>query len=60
MRTAVVRVNVDPSGRLTPAQLSQGMTALLGLIGEIGAGVVENNLAAMPATRRQVELLIAE
>ena len=59
MRTAVVRVNVDPSGRLTPARLSQGMTALLGLAHELGADIVDNNLAAMPASRRVVELLIA-
>jgi hypothetical protein len=59
MRTAVVRVNVDPSGALTAAQLSQGMAALLGLVDELGAGVVENDLAAMPASRREVELLIA-
>ena len=58
MRTAVVRVNVDPSGALTAAQLSQGMAALLGLVDELGAGVVENDLAAMPASRREVELLI--
>jgi hypothetical protein len=59
MRTAVVRVNVDPSGLLTDGQLSQGMTALLGLAHELGAEVVENNLADMPASRREVELLIA-
>jgi hypothetical protein len=59
MRTAVVRVNVDPSGLLTAAQLSQGMTALLGLARELRAEVVENNLAAMPAGRREAELLIA-
>jgi len=58
MRTAVVRVNVDPSGALTAAQLSQGMAALLGLVDELGAGAVENDLAAMPASRREVELLI--
>lgn len=59
MRTAVVRVNVDPSGLLTPAQLNQGMTVLLGLAHDLGADVVDNNLAAMPASRREVELLIA-
>lgn len=59
MRTAVVRVNVDPGSVLTPAQLEDGMNELLGLGDEIGAGVVENNLAAMPANRREVELLIA-
>jgi hypothetical protein len=59
MRTAVVRVNVDPDSVHAPAQLREGMAALLELIGEIGADVVENDLAAMPAGRREVELLIA-
>jgi hypothetical protein len=59
MRTAVVRIDVDPSGVLTAAQLSQGMTALVGLVRELGADVVENNLAAMPPGRRAAELLIA-
>jgi hypothetical protein len=59
MRTAVVRVNVDPSGVLSATELSQGMTALLGLARELGADVVENDLAAMPVSRREVELLIA-
>ena len=58
MRTAVVRVNVDPESVLTPQQLHEGMARLLGLVGEIGADVVENNLAAMPANRREAELLI--
>ena len=59
MRTAVVRVNVDPGSVLTPAQLADGMGVLLALSDEIGAGVVENNLAAMPVGRREVQLLIA-
>jgi hypothetical protein len=59
MRTAVVRVNVDPDGEHAPARLREGMAALLELIGEIGADVVENDLAAMPVSRREVELLIA-
>lgn len=59
MRTAVVRVNVDPSGALTPAQLSQGMAALLRLVDEAGAELVETDLAAMPSARREAQLLIA-
>jgi hypothetical protein len=58
MRTAVVRVNVDPSGLLTAAQLDQGMSTLLGLADEVGAEVVQTALAAMPAARRKVQLLI--
>jgi hypothetical protein len=59
MRTAVVRVNVDPGRVLTPSQLSEGMGVLLGLSDEIGASVVENDLAAMPVGRREIQLLIA-
>ena len=58
MRTAVVRVNVDPSGLLTAAQLDQGIGTLLGLVDEGGAEVVQTTLAAMPARRREVQLLI--
>lgn len=59
MRTAVVRVNVDSAGLLTPAQLSQGMTALLKLADDVGAGVVENDLTTVPVARREVQVLIA-
>ena len=59
MRTAVVRVNVDPGRVLTPTQLGEGMGVLLGLSDEIGASVVENDLAAMPVGRREIQLLIA-
>ncbi|MEB3979902.1 hypothetical protein OQ968_01335 [Mycobacterium sp. 663a-19] len=59
MRTAVVRVNVDPGSVLTPEQLRDGMAALLELAGAAGVDVVENDLAAMPARRREVELLVA-
>lgn len=58
MRTAVVRVNVDPKSALSPAQLREGMTVLLALTGQMGAGVVENDLTAMPPDRREVQLLI--
>ena len=39
MRTAVVRVQVDPAGRLTPEQLTDGMTALRGLGDAAGIAV---------------------
>jgi hypothetical protein len=58
MRTAVVRVNVDPDNALAPAQLSEGMTALLRSVGDVGADVIVTDLAALPAGRREVELLI--
>lgn len=59
MRTAVVRVNVDPDSVLTSAQLRDGMAALLARVGAAGGDVVENDLASMPASRREVALLIA-
>lgn len=59
MRTAVVRVNVDPESGLTPAQLREGMAALHELAATAGADVVKNDLVTMPVRRREVELLIA-
>jgi hypothetical protein len=59
MRTAVVRVDVDPTARLTAAQLRDGMTALTEHAALAGADVIEGDLASMPAGRRQVEVLIA-
>ena len=58
MRTAVVRVNVDPESVSTAAQLRDGMAALLELGGAEGVDVVKNDLAAMPVSRREVELLV--
>ena len=59
MRTAVVRVGVDRAGELTPAQLTDGMARLRELAATAGIEVVENDLAALPPQRREVELLIA-
>jgi hypothetical protein len=58
MRTAVVRVNVDPDNALAPAQLSEGMAVLLGSVGDVGADVIVKDLGALTAGRREVELLI--
>jgi hypothetical protein len=58
MRTAVVRVGVDPAGELSPAQLDDGMARLRELAGPAGVEVVPNNLPTMPPPRREVELLI--
>lgn len=58
MRTAVVRVRVDQAGELTAEQLGAGMTELATLAAEAGAELIENNLAALPPSRREVELLM--
>ena len=58
MRTAVVRVDVDPSGDLSPEQLGAGVAVLRALAEAAGVDVVDNNLAAMPRGRREAEFLI--
>ena len=58
MRTAVVRVQVDPAGRLTPEQLTGGMAALHGMTDAADIDVLQNNIAEMPPSRREVELLM--
>jgi len=58
VRTAVVRVDVDPTGRLTPEQLTAGLAVLRDLAGQAGIELVATDVAAMPVGRRQVRLLI--
>ena len=58
MRTAVVRVRVDPGGQLTGAQLTDGIVNLRDFATPAGIDVLDNNLAAMPAGRREVEMLM--
>ncbi|MFV8050554.1 hypothetical protein [Mycobacterium sp. 48b] len=59
MRTAVVRVGVDPAGELGVEELSDGMATLRELLVVRGAEVLDNQLAGLPAHRREVEVLIA-
>lgn len=59
MRTAVVRVGVDPGGELAAAQLDEGVAVLHALARELGADVIAHDLALLPAGRREVQLLIA-
>lgn len=54
----MVRVDVDPTGQLTREQLAAGMATLRDLAGRAGVELVETDVAAMPAGRRQVRLLI--
>jgi hypothetical protein len=54
----VVRIRVDPAGQLTGAQLADAMINLRDLATPAGVDVLENNLAAMPPGRREVEMLM--
>ncbi|CAJ1509110.1 hypothetical protein [[Mycobacterium] holstebronense] len=58
MRTAVVRLDVDPAGKLMPEHLTAGMATLRDLAGQAGVDVVDADIAAMPVGRRHVRLLI--
>ena len=59
MRTAVVRVDVDPTAQLDPAALRAAMATLRELAAVAGVDVVDTDVAMLPPSRRQVELLIA-
>ena len=60
MRTAVVRVGVDPSGELTLRPVdAPAWPRCAELAADAGAELIDNDLAAMPPTRREVEMLIA-
>ncbi len=59
MRTAVVRVDVDPTAQLAPAALRAAMATLRELAAVAGVDVIDVDLATLPQSRRQVELLIA-
>ncbi|MCG5434239.1 hypothetical protein LV457_18360 [Mycobacterium sp. MYCO198283] len=59
MRTAVVRVHVDPGGELAADELVAGMAALAERVRGTGADLLAADLTAMPAHRREVELLMA-
>lgn len=52
MRTAVVRVNVDPDRVLAAEELRDGMTVLLRLVSEVGVDLARRDVS------RDVELLV--
>lgn len=58
MRTAVLRVNVDPAGELTGESLARGMAELVGALAQAGAEVLEKDLGAAPRSRREVQVLL--
>jgi hypothetical protein len=58
MRTAVVRVHVDPAGELAADELVTGMAELAERVRSAGADLIEADLTAMPVHRREVELLM--
>jgi hypothetical protein len=59
MRTAVVRINVDPNGTLEAADIETGMAKLLAGLDELGMTVVRTDLSSLPAHRRELQFLAA-
>jgi len=59
MRTAVLRINVDPDGVLTGRQLSDGMAQLRSGAADLGAELIDVDLVSAAATRREIELLMS-
>lgn len=57
MRTAVLRVNVDPAGELTGDSLARGMAELAAVLADTGE-VLDKDLGAAPRSRREVQVLL--
>lgn len=59
MRTAVIRINVDPSGSLERARIEQGVAAVQVELGDLGMTLVHTDLATQPSNRRELQFLAA-
>lgn len=58
MRTAVLRVNVDPAGALSADSLVRGMAELAVCLAESGARILDRDLTAAPLGRRELQVLL--
>ena len=57
MRTAVIRLNVDPLGTLGPPDIERGMSGVRAGLAERGLGLVSDDLASLPPKRRELQFL---
>jgi hypothetical protein len=57
MRTAVIRINVDPQGTLGATDIERGMDGVLAGIAERGLQLVSDDLASLPPKRRELQFL---
>ena len=57
MRTAVIRINVDPEGALGAAEIEQGIDYVTAGAAELGLRLVSQDLGALPAKRRELQFL---
>ncbi|MEU1997603.1 hypothetical protein ABZ511_24420 [Nocardia gamkensis] len=58
MRTAVLRIDVDPAGQLSAARMADGSAQLRANAASIPAQLMDDDPAARPAGGREVRLLV--
>ncbi|MGW5384462.1 hypothetical protein [Nocardia sp. NPDC003963] len=58
MRTAVLRVNVDPAGELSAESLVRGTAELAAGLAGSGARVLDRDLTTAPRSRRELQVLL--
>ncbi|RDI45072.1 hypothetical protein [Nocardia mexicana] len=58
MRTAVVRIDVDPAGELSTEQVAHGVGVLRGAAGTLGAEVLDNDVTGKAPHRREIQVLV--
>ncbi len=57
MRTAVIRINIDPAGILGAADVERGMDYVLAGVAELGLRLVSKDLGSLPPNRRELQFL---
>jgi hypothetical protein len=57
MRTAVIRINIDPAGTLGAAEVVQGLDQVQSGVDQLGLRLVSKDLASLPAKRRELQFL---
>src|SRR5260370_37137967 len=59
MRTAVIRINVDPGGTLSDTDVETGVAQVLAGVSELGMRLVHPDLGSLPSSRRELQFLAA-
>jgi hypothetical protein len=57
MRTAVIRINIDPAGALGADEIGQGLDQVLAGVGGLGLRLVSTDVTSLPARRRELQFL---
>src|SRR6266700_2491012 len=57
MRTAVIRINVDPKGALGDSDIERGMDEVSACLAGLGLRLVSDDLRSLPQKRRELQFL---